>query len=339
MKQVHRIPIIGWATMFLALVGCQTDAPNPYILHTPSWFPTMEIPADNQLTQARVELGRKLFYEPLLSSDSTISCGSCHQQEKAFSDGKPIAEGVNNVLGLRNAPTLANVGYAPYFFQDGGVETLEMQAQQPIFSKEEMNFSIAGFLARIEDDETYITMSKQAYNRPPSAYTISRALAAFQRTFMSANTRYDQYQYQGDKQALSEQELRGKELFFSERTQCASCHKPPLFTNFQFENVGLYQHYADSGRARITHTPSDRGRFKVPTLRNIALTAPYMHNGSMQTLEQVVAHFNQGGVGHANQSEHISPLHLTETEQSDLVAFLHTLTDSQFIENSELSAP
>lgn len=339
MKHQKRIPILFWTAVLFATIGCQTDEPVPYPVATPSWFPKMEIPTENQLTQARIDLGRKLFYEPLLSSDSTVSCGSCHQQEKAFSDGIPIAIGVNNVMGLRNAPTLANIGYSPYFFHDGGVETLELQSQQPIFSVEEMNFSIAGFLERIEDDAEYKRMFNEAYGRAPDAFGISRAISAFQRTFISANSRYDQYAYQGKKQALSAQEIRGKELFFSDRTKCANCHEAPLFTNYQFENIGLYQQYADSGRARISHLSQDNGKFKVPTLRNVALTAPYMHNGSLQTLEEVVEHFNTGGVGHANQSDNIYPLNLTQTEKADLVAFLNTLTDLGFRSNPDLAEP
>lgn len=319
--------------------GCSTDEAVPYQQNIPSWFPKMEIPAENQLTQARIDLGRKLFYEPLLSSDSTISCGSCHQQEKAFSDGIPISLGVNDALGMRNGPTLSNIAFSPYFFLDGGVKTLEMQSQQPIFSETEMHFSIAGFLTRIKNDAAYKIMFEKAYNREPDAFGISRALASFERTFISANSRFDQYEYQGVSNALSNQEKRGMELFFSNRTKCSNCHEPPLLTNYKFENIGLYQNYADSGRTRISHLQQDNGKFKVPTLRNIELTAPYMHDGSIETLEDVIKHFSAGGVGHPNQSEEISPLNLTETEKEDLVAFLKTLTDQAFIANSELSDP
>lgn len=333
-----RIPILFWSAFFL-LAGCAKDEPEAYEQPIPAWFPEMEIPAENLLTKARIELGRKLFYEPLLSSDTTVSCGKCHQLSKGLTDGLPISMGVDDVLGLRNAPTLTNIGYSPRFFHDGGVETLELQSQQPIFSEEEMNFTIAGFLERIADDEEYKRMFHEAYDREPDAFGISRAIASFERTFISGNSRFDKYEYQQEQQALSPSELRGRDLFFSSRTECSSCHVPPLFTNFEYENVGLYINYADSGRARISHLKEDKGKFKVPTLRNVELTGPYMHNGSMSTLEEVVEHFNNGGVGHPNQSDKLKPLNLTPQEQTDLVAFLKSLTDSSFIGNEALLLP
>jgi len=336
--QKHIFSIVG-SVFLLVSSGCQTDEPVPYQLDIPNWFPQLEIPAENQLTKARVELGRKLFYEPLLSLDSSVSCGTCHLQEKAFTDGIPISLGINDAVGLRNAPTLANIGFAPYFFHDGGVFTLELQSQQPIFSVDEMRFSIAGFLKRIENDGKYKRMFREAYDREPDAFGISRAIASFERTLISADSRFDQFEYQGISDALSDQEQRGKQLFFSEQTKCSNCHEPPLFTNYEFENIGLYLNYSDSGRARISHLAADNGKFKVPTLRNIELTAPYMHNGSIQTLEEVIEHFNSGGVGHPNQSEEMLPLNLSSQQKADLLAFLKTLTDQSFVSDSELSNP
>lgn len=322
---------------FLSLSACREDCPVPFELDIPSWFPEMEIPADNQPSQARIDLGRKLFYEPLLSSDSSISCATCHLQEKAFSDGLPISIGVNGALGMRNAPTLANVGYSPLLFHDGGVGTLELQAQSPIFAVEEMNFSIAGFLERIEDNDTYRSMFQEAYKREPDAFGISRAIASFERTMISGESRFDRYYYQNDESALSEAEIRGMNLFMSSETKCESCHQLPLFTNFEYENIGLYTIYADSGRARITHLTEDRGKFKVPTLRNVEVSSPYMHDGSMQSLAEVVAHFNSGGVNHENQSGSVQSLALTNQEQEDLVAFLRSLTDQSFLTDPTLS--
>lgn len=337
MKFKKRIPIFIWAAFLLS--GCSKDPVVPYPLDVPSWFPKMEIPAENQLTQARVDLGRKLFYEPLLSLDSSISCSSCHLQEKAFTDGRLLSLGVDDAIGMRNAPTLANIGFAPYFFHDGGVLTLELQSQQPIFSVDEMRFSIAGFLQRIANDQEYKRMFQEAYGREPDAFGITRAIASFERTLISGNSRFDQYEYQGISDALSASEIRGRELFFSSQAKCSSCHEPPLFTNYAFENIGLYLNYADSGRARISHLEEDKGKFKVPTLRNIELTGPYMHDGSFQTLQEVIEHFNTGGVGHPNQSEDVKPLNLTEEQKADLVAFLSTLTDQAFIIDQRLSDP
>ncbi|MGB0369621.1 MAG: cytochrome-c peroxidase, partial [Flavobacteriales bacterium] len=336
----HSLKAIGVSiVMVLLIAGCSKTPNAPYELAIPSWFPEMEIPEENQLTHARVELGRKLFYEPLLSSDSSVSCSSCHLQEKAFSDFTAQSSGVNGIVGTRNAPTLANIGYSTSFFHDGGVPTLELQSQSPIFSADEMNFTIAGFLARIENNQEYKLMFQEAYNRAPDAFGISRAIACFERTLISGNSRFDQYEYQDKKDALTEQEIRGKDLFFSSETECSSCHVPPLFTDYSFQNIGLYTTYIDSGRAKISRLTEDRGKFKTPTLRNIELTAPYMHNGSLVTLEEAVEHFNAGGVGHPNQNPMVKPLGLSEQDKADLVSFLKTLTDHDFVSNAAFSNP
>ena len=324
----------------LALVSaCTDDEPMDALVQVPAWFPPMEVPAENGLTPARIALGRKLFYDPLLSADSTVSCASCHLQPMAFTDGRQVGVGSFGRTGFRNAPSLANVAYVPRLNADGGIATLELQAQAPIFAHDEMAFAIAGFLVRIANDATYAAMFQAAYGRAPDAFGISRGLAAFERTMISGSSRFDRYEYQGDATALSEAEVRGRQLFFSSRTDCSACHTPPLFTTFDHTNIGLYAAYADSGRARITLLPSDNGKFRIPGLRNIALTAPYMHNGSMASLQQVVAHFNTGGVAHANKDARIRPLGLSAQEQSDLVAFLQALTDEAFVTDPDLARP
>jgi cytochrome c peroxidase len=321
------------------LSGCEKDeAPLP-LVNVPTWFPALPVPADNALTSERIALGRRLFYEPLLSVDSSKSCASCHIQVLGFADANPISVGVHHRVGLRNVPTLTNIAYVPNLFAEGGVNSLELQAQAPIFNPDEMGFTIAGFLERIATDATYTAMFEAAYGRAPDAYGISRALAAFERTLISGNSRYDQFEYQGDANALSEAEKRGLDLFFSAETNCSQCHTPPLFTTLEYANIGLYTTYADSGRARLTTLPEDRGKFRIPTLRNVALTAPYMHNGSKSTLAEVVAHFNSGGVAHPNKSNLIQPLNLSAEEQADLVAFLGALTDEGFVANTEFGQP
>lgn len=324
----------------MAFSACQKDVEVPVdYQQIPSWFPELEIPAENQLTQARIDLGRKLFYEKKLSRDESISCGSCHLQEKAFTDGRQVGEGIEGRQLLRNTPTLANIGFTDRMFMDGGVITLELQSQSPIFTHEEFDFTIAEFLVRIAGDAEYKRMFSEAYGQEPGAFGISRSIAAFERTMISGNSRFDSYEYENDQSALSESEKRGRDLFFSAETACTECHVPPLFTNFEYENIGLYENYADSGRARITELSVDNGKFKVPTLRNVALTAPYMHDGSFASLEAVIDHFNTGGVPHANKSELIKPLGLTEQEKADLVAFLGSLTDDSFLNDPDLSDP
>lgn len=326
--------------LVFALSSCNQDAEEPIdYLNLPPWFPDMEIPPENQLTAERIALGRKLFYDVRLSRDESISCGTCHRQSNAFAENQPIATGVDQRLGLRNTTTLANIGFTDIMFMDGGVITLELQVQSPIFEHTEFDFTIAEFLDRIAGDATYERMFKEAYDREPDAFGISRSVAAFERTLVSGNSRFDQFEYLDDVNALSESEKRGRDIFFSAEASCTECHTPPLFTNYSFENIGLYVNYTDTGRARITELSQDVGKFKVPTLRNIAQTAPYMHDGSMQTLEDVVEHFNAGGVGHPNQSALVKPLGLSEQDKADLVAFLESLTDQQFLTNPDFSDP
>lgn len=334
-----RFSIFHFLLPIIFIVSCGKDDPATPLAEPPSWFPELPVPSDNELTPARIALGRRLFHDPLLSADSSISCASCHLQSLAFTDGRTVAVGVGGRTGQRNAPTLTNVAYVPALNADGGIPTLELQAQAPIFAHEEMDFTIAGFLDRIAVDDSYIAQFQAAYGREPDAFGISRGLAAFQRTFISGHSRFDQFEYLGMADALSDAEQRGRELFFSKSTDCSHCHPAPLFTTFDYANIGLYQTYADSGRARITRLPQDNGKFRIPTLSNIALTAPYMHDGSIATLRGVVEHFNNGGVGHTNQSEYVRPLNLTPQQVDDLVAFLHALTDEGFLNNPRLSAP
>lgn len=311
---------------------------TPYELTLPEGFPDLTIPDNNQLTQARVRLGKKLFYDPILSRDTSISCNSCHLQAHAFSDNKAISPGVEGRLGFRNAPTLANVAYLDVMNKDGGVTKFGIQALTPIEDENEMDLSILKAAARLNEIPEYVELSHQAYGKAPDAFVISRALASFQRTMISGNSPYDQFYIQGKMDVLTAQEQRGKTLFFSERTQCSTCHEGFDFTNGAFENNGLYLEYADQGRKRVTAQEEDRAKFRVPTLRNVELTAPYMHDGSVESLEDVVAHYNAGGEAHVNKSELIRPLNLTAAEQADLVAFLKTLTDESFINNPEFLA-
>lgn len=331
--------VIGILSCFVACQKKQkiTHPPldeTPYELILPKGFPELKIPDNNLLTQARVHLGKKLFYDPILSRDTSISCNNCHFQQHAFSDSKAISLGVDGRMGFRNAPTLANVAYLKAINKDGGVIKLGLQALVPIEDKDEMDLSIIKAAARLNDIPEYVQLSHQAYGKAPDAFVISRALAAFQRTMISGNSRYDQFHFQGKTEVLTAQEQCGKALFFGERTQCASCHEGFNFTNHAFANNGLYEHYEDQGRKRVTGLEEDRAKFRVPSLRNIELTAPYMHDGSLETLEEVVAHYNSGGVAHVNKSGLIHPLQLSMQEQADLIAFLKTLTDEQFIQNS-----
>lgn len=307
---------------------------NNYELEIPKGFPQPEIPDDNQLTAKRVALGKKLFFDPILSLDSSISCGSCHFQAHAFSDTVLVSTGVHGRNGTRNAPPLFNLAWSRSFFRDGGVPTLEMQVLSPIETEEEMHLNIVVAVERLKQHPLYPALIREAYGRETDVFSITRAIAAFERTLISGNSRYDQYIFQGNTAALSDTELAGMELFFNDKTNCSVCHAGFNFTNQQLENNGLQENYEDDpGRMRITLRPGDEGKFKVPSLRNIALTAPYMHNGSLASLEDVIDHYASGGSEHVNKNKLISGFEISEKEKQALIAFLRSLTDSEFTKN------
>lgn len=331
------ILFIVLATM-LCVISCQKDPlvqlGSNKLMSIPAGFPTINFPEGNEFTQERWQLGKKLFFDPILSNTYSKSCASCHLPQFAFSDTTAFSLGENNLRGRSNAPSLTNIGYHPYFTRAGGVPTLEMQILVPIQEHDEFNSNIVDLAERLKKVPAYVEQAQTAYGREPDPYVITRAIANFERSFISGNSKYDQFEFQGRSKVLGENEKRGKELFFGAKANCGSCHSGFNFTNYEFENNGLYASYADSGRMRLTKLEGDRARFKVPSLRNVEVTAPYMHDGSLRTLEQVVAHYNSGGKNHKNKnSSLIKPLGLSSEEQKDLIAFLKTLTDYDFITN------
>ncbi len=332
---------LGFLVIALLAAGCHKDPPlssdAPYELNLPAGFSMPSIPANNELTVKRVELGKLLFFDTALSVDSTVSCASCHHQQFAFSDNKALSLGVNNAVGFRNAPSLGNIAYHTSFFRDGGVPTLEQQTLAPIEDENEMAFSVPGVVERMKINPDYVALSKIAYDREPDAFVLTRALAAYQRTLITGNSRFDKYYYQNDVSALNESEKRGFQLFTSEKTNCSVCHAGIDFSDYSFRNIGLYEMYADTGRKRITQLDEDYGKFKVPSLRNVELTAPYMYDGSVTTLESAIEHFNSGGKENQYKDALVQPLSLTTDEKQDLLNFLKSLTDVSFIENEEFA--
>jgi len=331
-------------SLVVGFFACHDEpvAPAPredFVFVIPDGFPVPSFPDDNHFTPERWALGRKLFFDKSLSRDSTLSCASCHRPELAFSDQVPVSPGVDGRLGTRNAPSLANVVYHPYFTREGGLPTLEMQVFVPLQEQHELDLEIALAGERLAQDPTYQQMSQAAYGRPFDYYVITRALANFERSLISGQSRYDDLAYRNQSGALDPVEKAGMALFFSERTSCSNCHGGFNFTTYAFANNGLYESYADPGRFRLTQLPGDLAVFKVPSLRNVAVTAPYMHDGSLATLEDVVAHYNRGGRSHPNKSPLIRPLDLTAEEEAQLVAFLKALTDTPFLENPFFQAP
>ena len=318
------------------LFGCYHDQESvktdPFVPSTPSHFPAVEYPQDNEWTEARWSLGKRLFFDSQLSDDGRVSCASCHKPHLAFSDNVAFSEGAHGVRGSKNAPTLTNLAYHPYFTRAGGVPTLEMHVLVPIQEHDEFNTNILRIVDRLESDPEYVAMSEEAYGRSWDPYVITRALANFQRSLISGDAPIDRH-WQGDSTALSVSEERGMRLFYSERLACAECHSGTQFSSFEFENNGLYSVYELTGRQRVTGLLQDEGKFKVPSLRNVEVTGPYMHDGSVETLREVIEHYNHGGQKHPNQSALVRPLGLTSDEKTDLVNFLLSLTDKSFLEN------
>mgnify|MGYP003393159620 FL=1 len=313
------------------LIGVQDDAPFAVML--PPGAPALPVPEGNPLTVASVALGKALFFDKRLSVDGTIACGSCHFPAHAFSDTVALSAGVGGALGFRNAPSLANVAYHTNLMRDGGVPSLELQVLVPLHDDVEMASNINDVAERLRYDEPYRTLSMRAYDRELDGYVITRAIASYERTLLSGWSRFDRYAHQGDQTALTAEELHGWQLFSSAELGCTNCHSGFDLRDDGFHNIGTSIDYADDeGRQRITLLDEDRGKFKVPTLRNLALTAPYMHDGSLATLELVIDHFASGGLPHPNLSPLMQPFTITALEKSDLIAFLHALTDDRSLD-------
>lgn len=347
---------------FVALTAQQAA----YRWQIPEWLPPPVVPADNPMSEAKVELGRHLFYDRRLSRDGSMSCATCHQQARAFADDRSTPSGITSERHPRNSMSLANVGYLPVLtWANPAVTRLEHQALIPLFGETPVEMGLAGaeieLFARITAEPTYPPLFKAAFperNGVVDLATITRALAAFQRTLISADAPYDRYRYGNERDAISPAAKRGEALFFSERLECFHCHggvhltdslvhtrKP--FAEFAFHNTGLYDRdgrgaYPADNTGLIEHTgrPEDMGRFRTPSLRNVELTAPYMHDGSISSLREVIAHYAAGGRARsAKTSEFLPGFKLTDDETEDLLAFLLSLTDRHFVVNPRFGNP
>ncbi|MBK7695628.1 MAG: cytochrome-c peroxidase [Saprospiraceae bacterium] len=297
------------------------DGTGDFVLKIPVGFPAPKIPQDNILTKDRVRLGKLLFYDPVLSKDSTKSCASCHLAANSFSDTVAFSLGIENRLGTRNSPSLANVVYQDKLLREGSVPSLEMQIAVPIQEHNEFDFNIVRIAERLNNNQLYAALSMEAYGRKPDPFVITRAIAAFERTLLSGNSLFDQWYFQKLPEAYRPEVARGFLLFQSDRLNCIQCHNGFLFTNQSYQNNGLYVNYPDSGRMRFTQLEQDRALFKVPSLRNVGLTGPYMHDGSLKSLDQVIDHYASGGKPHANKSSLLKSFVLNPEERKDLLAF------------------
>jgi cytochrome c peroxidase len=339
-------------------------------------LPAPVVPDDNPMNIAKVEMGRHLFYDPRLSISGTLSCAGCHHQSLAFAEDKPVSVGATGEQHPRNSMSLTNVGYTSVLtWANPLLRRMEQQNLIPLFGEHPVEMGMAGredeVLALLKTDQVYQRLLPQAFanDSDPTLVHLTQALAAFQRTLISFNSPYDRYRFGGEPGAISASARRGEQLFNSEKLECFHCHgginfsdslqhERLRFTEIAFHNTGLYNlddegsyPFPNTGIHEVTGNPADMGRFKAPTLRNIALTAPYMHDGSIATLEEVVAHYASGGrtihtgplagVGSQNprKSQFVVGFEITAQEQADLLEFLHSLTDLTFVTNPALSNP
>ena len=372
-----RRPPVGVVVGLLAaltIAAQRGTQPQSYTWDIPAPFPMPPVPADNPMSTAKVELGRHLFYDTRLSANGRQSCASCHRQELAFTDGRAQAIGTTGERHPRGSMSLANVGYLPGLtWAHPTLQALEEQALAPMFGTEPIELGLAGHEARItqllEDEPRYRDLAAAAYPGERAPWTVrhlTRALAAFERTLISVRSPYDRYRYGGDRNAISESAKRGELFFFSgQRGACFQCHGGWNFSGTvrvaggdtvaaSFFTTGLYNlpgevsyPWPNTGLHLHTRLPGDVGRFRAPTLRNIAVTAPYMHDGSIATLAEVLDHYAAGGrttasgVGrdNPNKAPNVHGFAMTAGDRADVIAFLETLTDSAFLRDPRLSNP
>jgi len=285
---------------------------------------------------SKAELGKLLFFDPLLSSDSSISCASCHKPDLAFADNSVFSKGVKGRLGSRQTPSAMNQSARNFFFWDGRAESLEDQALGPIENPVEMNLPVSELIKRLYRHKQYTGFFMKLFGKQPSRNNIAEALAEFERSLETNNTPFDDYMNKKDTAEFSASAARGQEIF-NVKGKCFDCHFGPDFTGDQFRNIGLFngKDLNDSGRFVVTRKKEDLGKFKTPGLRNISVTAPYMHNGIHKTLREVIDYYDTPDKFVSNSINRDTllkkPLNLTEGEKKDLENFLLTLTDRQFV--------
>jgi cytochrome c peroxidase len=337
----HRL-LLGLAGVVVALgigtalgsgQGGKQDESTPP--EPPQGLPPVFWPDDNPYSAEKVALGRLLYFDLRLSSDETVSCASCHAPAQAFTDGLPFSLGILGQKGGRSAPTVINRAYTTLQFWDGRARTLEEQAKGPLANPLEMtsikeeNQAHTEVVQRVREIPGYAAKFRAVFGEGPITIdAVAKAIATFERTVLSGNSAFDRYKA-GEKSALSDSQLRGMKVFFN-KAQCDSCHLGFNFSDESFMNigVGMDKPNPDLGRFAVSKREADKGAFKTPTLREVAQTAPYMHDGSMRTLEEVVEHYNKGGIKNPWLSQQIKPLNLTEQEKKDLVEFLKGLNGS-----------
>ena len=324
----------------LLLVICGFKEVNQYFFHVPEMWPEPKYDfSKNPLTPEKIELGRALFYDPVLSRDSTISCNSCHSQYTVFAHtDHTLSHGIDNKIGTRNAPALMNLAWQSNFMWDGAINHLDMQPLAPISNKDEMDSRIDSVVLKLQRSKIYPALFSKAFGDSiiTGEHTL-KAISQFMLTIVSSDSRYDSVMRR--QKEFTEQEENGYRLF---KKNCSSCHTEPLFTNYKFENNGLPvdKTLNDFGRMKITHDANDSLKFKVPSLRNIEFSYPYMHDGRFKYLADVLKHYTEGVQRNKTLSPQLQkPVVLSSNDKVDLTAFLLTLTDKKFLFNENYSYP
>ena len=307
---------------------------RPLISHA-AWRPNvplgldlyLPVPENSPLTSEKVELGRKLFSDPILSRDKSLTCAGCHDPERAFTDGRAISVGVFGRVGTRSVPTLVNRAYGSSFFWDGRTSSLEEQVLQPIQDPKELDMTLKDVVEELRRDRQYSELFQAVFGRIPTHVDLAKALASYVRTILSGDSSFDRY-LNGERDVLSDREREGLRIFRG-KGNCTACHLGPNFTDERFHNTGIAWRNGDlfdPGRFKVTSKKEDQGAFKTPTLREIARTAPYMHDGSLATLEEVIEFYNRGGNPNPYLDPELRPLQLTAEERKSLLAFLRSLS-------------
>ncbi len=338
MKKITIILVFGIS--IFGIYSFSTWFSTPIYLEIPkNWSKPVYDFSKNPLTEEGFQLGRNLFYDPILSRDTTISCASCHLQQTGFTHvDHDLSHGIDGKIGTRNSMTLMNLAWSKTFMWDGGVNHLDVQPIHPITSEVEMDETMENVVAKLQKSDKYQKLYKDAFGTDKiTGQQTLKALSQFVVMLKTSNSKYDNVLRNEEK--FTKMEQKGYNLF---KINCASCHKEPLFTNNNFENNGLAVDSTlnDIGRMRITQSEKDKYKFKVPTLRNVQFTFPYMHDGRFNTLNDVVKHYNSGIVNHVTLSKQLQkPMNLSDDERTELVAFLKTLTDKEFLFNPRFSFP
>jgi cytochrome c peroxidase len=329
-------------------VAASAAAGEGWVWDLPKGFPVPRVPADNPMSAAKVELGRYLFYDARMSVNGKQSCASCHKQELAFTDGRATGLGTTGEAHSRSAMSLVNIAYgATLTWANPGMKTLEEQALTPMFGEHPVELGLRegdGFVPMLRRDAKYREQFARAFPEDGDPFTIAnvtKAIACFERSIISGRSPYDRYHYGGDDHAVSEAAKRGEILFFDQHHSCFRCHGGFNFSSAAFHNNGLYHSYPANNPGMYEHTKveADVGKFKAPTLRNIAVTGPYMHDGSLRTLEEVLEHYATGGRKNPNQDHLVHGFEMSAQERSDLIAFLNALTDDAVLHDARFASP